>query len=66
VLFDWGFFCPPAVLGGDGGGEVPFYAGSTRNEGDIIEVNDLDWLTSVYNKALGLTDFEVQFELWLR
>jgi len=41
VLFDLGFLCPPAVLGGGGGGEVPFYEGSTRDEGDVVEIDYL-------------------------
>lgn len=46
VLFDWGFFCAPAVLGGGGGGEVPFYEGFTGNEGDVVKINYLDWSVS--------------------
>jgi hypothetical protein len=42
MLFDWGFSCAPAVLGGSGRGEVPFYEGSAGNEGDVVEINYLD------------------------
>jgi len=42
MLFDWGFACAPAVLGGSGGGEVPFYERIAGNEGDVVEVDYLD------------------------
>lgn len=31
----------PAVLGGGGGGEVPFYVAGAVDEGDVIEVDYL-------------------------
>ena len=41
MIFDYGFLCAAAVLGGGRGGEVPFYVGGTGHEGDVVEVNDL-------------------------
>lgn len=32
-----------ALLGVDGVGEMPFYEGVARDEGDIVEVEDLEW-----------------------
>ena len=41
MLFDWGSSCAPAVLGGGGGGEVPFYEGCAGNEGNVVEIKYL-------------------------
>ena len=47
VVFDDCFFRAASVLGRGGGWEVPFYVGSTGDEGDVVEVNDLHTLISL-------------------
>lgn len=41
-----------AVVGGRGSGQVPFYVGGARYEGDVVEVDDLLRLVSTAASAL--------------
>jgi hypothetical protein len=41
MLFYWGAFGASAVLGGGGGGEMPFHVGCTGDKWYIVEINNL-------------------------
>ena len=46
MFFDGCAIGASAVFGGCGGGEMPFYVGCAGDEGDVVEVEDLQILAS--------------------
>jgi hypothetical protein len=53
MFFYGGFLGAPAVFGGGGGGEVPFYVRGAGDEGDVVEVVDLPRCQQPFVQKIG-------------